>query len=495
MAHFSPDDAEAIQQAVQAHLGNFMREWFGAAANEAPDTAEALAEALASKIDFVPDEEQQQLLVALATYLVDADAGQAFILKGSAGTGKTSLMQALVSQLRSTSTPIYLLAPTGRAAKVLAQRTGKEASTIHKQIYMLEERLDAGGKINGFSFMLRDFETEEPAVFVVDEASMLGSMPSREGLMRTNGLLDDLLRYVFSNSGWNRLIFVGDPFQLPPVQELRSAALTASDLAFRGIQSFEFTLREVKRQQRYSGILQMATQLRDQLEQKRMFDAATFELPEDIGQIHSVDAALELYLDLYKQDPDQVTLVTYSNFWAQRINKKFRRLLHGSEQAMPVPGESMLVIRNHYLNKSDFIANGEEIDLISHQGELEDYAGLQWLKAEYAFVDLKGRRHIRHGRVLFDLLNSKEAGLSQPAYQMLLIARKHAETYGPFDPYLNALQLKYPYAITTHKAQGGEWKHVFVLMEKAYGSDELFQRWLYTAITRASGNLYLVAPQ
>jgi len=162
---------------------------------------------------------------------------------------------------------------------------------------------------------------------------------------------------------------------------------------------------------------------------------------------------------------------------------------------MPVPGESMLVIRNHYLNKSDFIANGEEIDLISHQGELEEYAGLQWLKAEYAFVDLNGRRHIRHGRVLFDLLNSKEAGLAPPAYQLLLIARKHAETYGPFDPYLNALQLKYPYAITTHKAQGGEWKHVFVLMEKAYGSDELYQRWLYTAITRASGNLYLVAPQ
>jgi len=495
MAIFSPDDPEAVQLAVQGHLSQFIREWFGQSNGTNPDTAEGLAEALAAKIDFVPDAEQQQLLVALASYLVDAEAGQAFILKGSAGTGKTSLMQALVSQLRSTATPVYLLAPTGRAAKVLAQRTGKAASTIHKQIYMLEERLDVAGKISGFSFTLRDFETEEPAVFVVDEASMLGSMPSKEGLMRTNGLLDDLLRYVFGNSGWNRLIFVGDPFQLPPVQEIRSAALTGADLALRGIQSQEFNLREVKRQQRYSGILQVATQLRDQLEQKRLFDPVTFELPDDIGQFHSVDAALEEYLDLYKQDPDQVTMVTYSNFWAHRINKKFRRLLHGSEQPMPVPGESMLVIRNHYLNKSDFIANGEEIDLISHQGELEEYAGLQWLKAEYAFVDLNGRRHIRHGRVLFDLLNSKEAGLAPPAYQLLLIARKHAETYGPFDPYLNALQLKYPYAITTHKAQGGEWKHVFVLMEKAYGSDELYQRWLYTAITRASGNLYLVAPQ
>lgn len=495
MAIFSPDDTEAIQAAVQAHLKQFMRDWFGELQDESPDSAEALAAALAAKIDFVPDIEQQQLLSALAAYLVDASAGQVFILKGSAGTGKTSLMQALVSQLRSTATPVYLLAPTGRAAKVLAQRTGKEATTIHKQIYMLEERLDAGGKINGFSFMLRDFETEEPAVFVVDEASMLGSMPSKEGLMRTNGLLDDLLRYVFNNSGWNRLIFVGDPFQLPPVQELRSAALTASDLALRGIQSQEFTLREVKRQQQYSGILQMATQLRDQLEHKRLFDPISFDLPEDIEQVHSVDAALELYLDLYKRDSDQVTFVTYSNFWAQRINKKFRRLLHGGDEPMPIPGESMLVIRNHYLNKSDFIANGEEIDLISHSAEIEEYANLQWLKAEYAFVDLKGRRHIRHGRVLFDLLNSKEAGLSQPAYQLLLLARKNAETYGPFDPYLNALQLKYPYAITTHKAQGGEWKHVFVLMEKAYGSDELYQRWLYTAITRASGQLYLVAPQ
>ncbi len=495
MAFFSPDDSQAVSVAIQSHLAWFMREWFGQSDTITPDTAELLAEALAANIDFVPDEEQQQLLTALAHYLINAEAGQVFILKGSAGTGKTSLMQALVRQLGSTGTPIYLLAPTGRAAKVLAQRTAKEATTIHKQIYMLEERLDAGGKISGFSFTLRDFEPEEPAVFVVDEASMLGSMPSKEGLMRTNGLLDDLLRYVFENSGWNRLIFVGDPFQLPPVQELRSAALNSGDLALRGIASQEFNLREVKRQLRHSGILQIATQLRDQLEQKRLFDPASFELPDDIGQIHSVDAALELYLDLYKQDPDEVTMVTYSNFWAQRINKKFRRLLHGGEEAMPVPGESMLVIRNHYLNKSDFIANGEEINLISHQGELEEYAGLQWLKAEYAFVDLKGRRHIRHGRVLFDLLNSKEAGLSQPAYQMLLIARKNAETYGPFDPYLNALQLKYPYAITTHKAQGGEWKHVFVLMEKAYGSDELYQRWLYTAITRASGNLYLVAPQ
>ncbi len=494
MSVFSPDDLEAVQQAVDQHLQYFIRSWFGSGKTAVPDTVTGLAEALLDKLHMEADEEQRELLFALAGYLTDGEPGTAFVLKGSAGTGKTSLMQGLVDQLTNTGIPCYLLAPTGRAAKVLANRTGKEASTIHKQIYMLEERFDAGGHVSGFTFMLREFETEEPAVFIVDEASMLGSMPNKEGLMRTNGLLDDLLRYVFGNSGWNRIIFVGDPFQLPPVQELRSAALTPADLKTRGIESLEFTLRKVKRQQSYSGILQMATELRDQLEQRRRFDPATFELPEDIGQFHSVDAALELYLELYKQNPDQVAMVTYSNFWAQRINKKFRRLLHAAEQKMPVPGESMLVIRNHYLNKTDFIANGEEIDLINHGGQLEEYAGLQWLKAEYAFVDLKGRRHIRQGRVLYNLLDSKEAGLSQPAYQLLLIARKNAETYGPYDPYLNALQLKYPYAITTHKAQGGEWPHVFVLMEKAYGSDELYQRWLYTAITRARQHLYLVAP-
>jgi hypothetical protein len=489
--NFDPADFIAVQQVVDAYLQQFMADFFG---ERQPISASDRKNALLNALDFVPDAEQLELVDALVHYLDEGVAGSAFLLTGSAGTGKTSLLKGLVSQLKKEGTQVYLLAPTGRAAKVLGSKTGVAASTIHKQIYLLEERFDAKGAIHGFSFMLREFETEEPAVFIVDEASMIASLPSREGLLRTNGLLQDLLHYVFDNSGWNRLIFVGDPYQLPPVHELESAALSPATLEQLGLAVDGYQLEVVKRQQSNSGILELATSLRDRLVQRKGFDATDMELPDDIVQINSVDAALEHYLELYRHNPEQATFVTYSNFWAHRINTKFRRLLYNERDALPKAGEQLLVIRNHYLNKTDFIANGEQVELIAHEEELEDYAGLRWLKAEYGYSDIDGRYHQKRGRLVYDSLVSKEAGLSQAQHQLLLIARKNAESYGPFDPYLNALQVKYPYAITTHKAQGGEWPIVFVLMERPYGGETAYMRWLYTAITRAGKQLCLVAP-
>lgn len=506
---FAPEDEMALHAAVQAHLRHFTASYFGV--EPEGEGADAAYTSMVQLLGMQPDEEQQQALQQLAAYLHSDTPNEVLILRGSAGTGKTSLMRGLAAYLQSLNRPVVLLAPTGRAAKVLAQRTGLAAYTIHRQIYALEERYDKGGHISGFAFLLKHFESEEPVVFVADEASMISSLPVKEGQYQMNGLLPDLLQHVFGSSGWNRLVLVGDPFQLPPVHETESAALNAPRLQALTMAVSQIDLLQVKRQSGHSGILQLATQVRDQLKSRsqnmmnvrplgslsgtEMADNPYFDADfpaDDILEIASTDAALELYADLYRRDPDSVVFVTYSNFWAHKLNVRLRRLLQPGADRLPMPGEQLLVVRNHFLKNRDFIANGENIEVVSHANELEDYAGLQWLSAELAFTDLKGRRQYLQSRLLFDLLNSKDAGLSPVHWQLLWRARRHAETFGPYDPYLNALQVKYSYAITGHKAQGGEWPHVFVLMEKPYGGDEQHLRWLYTAMTRAKQHLYLV---
>lgn len=486
---FAPDDFVARQAAVEAHLRAFTTNYFGLEP-EGEGVPEAVAGILAGLHDL-PDEEQRQAVDQLASYIHSDQAGEVLLLRGSAGTGKTSLMRGLVHYLQQLGRTVFLLAPTGRAAKVLAARTGRYASTVHRQIYLLEERLDKGGQLSGFDFLLKHFESEEPAIFVVDEASMVNSLPTREGQYQMNGLLPDLLQHVFSASGWNRLILVGDPFQLPPVHEIESAALRRPRLEALGLKVREIDLLQVKRQGRHSGILQFATGLRDAVARQQ----APEELEPDqadVLEVQSTDAALELYLDLYRRDPESVVFITYSNFWAHRLNQRIRKALHPDAGPMPMPGEQLMVVRNHFLKNRDFIANGEQLLLEAHQDELEEYAGMQWLKAEFSYSDLKGHRQYLRARMYFDLLNSKSPSMGASEWQTLWRARRHAETYGTYDPYLNALQLKYAYAITGHKAQGGEWPHVFVLLEKAYGGEQQHLRWLYTAVTRASAQLYLV---
>ena len=487
--NFSPADPDSVQEAVAAHLRAFTASYFGLEpAGEGE--AEAIAGILAGLSD-APDAEQEAAVAQLAAYLHSEGTSEALLLRGSAGTGKTSLMRGLVHYLRQLGRTVVLLAPTGRAAKVLAARTGAQASTVHRQIYVLEERLDKGGQLSGFSFLLKHFESEEPVVFVVDEASMVNSMPTKEGQYHMNGLLPDLLQHVFGSSGWNRLVLVGDPFQLPPVPEIDSAALSKVRLQALGLGVRQIDLQVVKRQGSQSGILQLATQIRDAIQAKQAPDYLP-ELEGDVLEVQSTEAALELYLDLYRRDPDSEVFVTYSNFWAHRLNVRIRKALHPEAGRLPLPGEQLMVVRNHFLKNRDFIANGETLQLEALDPEIEEYAGLQWLKAEFSYTDLKGHRQYLRQRVLFDLLNSKEASLGAADWQNLWRARRHAETFGTYDPYLNALHLKYAYAITGHKAQGGEWPHVFVLMEKAYGGEQQHLRWLYTAVTRAKSQLYLV---
>jgi exodeoxyribonuclease-5 len=504
MYAFDPNDAQAVATAVNEYLRSFTASYFGLEP-EGEGVEEAIS-GIRAGLASVPDEEQENAIASLANYMHSEAPNEVLVLRGSAGTGKTSLMRGLATYLKQLNRPIVLIAPTGRAAKVLAQRTGLAAYTIHRQIYALEERYDKGGHISGFAFLLKHFESEEPVVFVADEASMISSMPVKEGQYQMNGLLPDLLQHVFGSSGWNRLVLVGDPFQLPPVHEIESAALRSTRLRAMGMQLAEIDLHIVKRQAGNSGILQLATQVRNQLQQRQIatnrvnnidsFERETsfdpYEAGDDVLEIASTEAALDLYVDLYRRDPDNVVFVTYSNYWAHKLNVRLRRILQPEADRLPMPGEQLLVVRNHFLKNRDFIANGETVEVVSHANELEEYAGLQWLAAELAFTDLKGRRQYLQSRLLFDLLNSKEAGLSAAHWQLLWRARRHAETFGPYDPYLNALQVKYSYAITGHKAQGGEWPHVFVLLERPYGGDEQHLRWLYTAITRAKERVYLV---
>ena len=423
-----------------------------------------------------------------------------FLLKGYAGTGKTSLFSALVKTLDQLQQKCVLLAPTGRAAKVFASYAGHPAYTIHKKIYRQQTvAADMG------SFSLND-NLAKHTLFIVDEASMISNMGLTGSAFGTGCLLDDLINFVYSGEGC-RLMLMGDTAQLPPVGEELSPALFADALRGYGLQVFEETLTQVVRQGQESGILWNATVLR-----QLITSGDTFSLPKikiegfaDIKVLPGNELIAQLEECYQRDGEDETIVVCRSNKRANIYNNGIRSQILWRESELE-GGDRLMVAKNNYFwtqhhSQIDFIANGEMAVVRRLRNERRLYgfrfADVSLLFPDYADVEVEAT-------VLMDTLHSESPSLTKEENERLF--NEVLEDYADIsqkrdrlkklkeDAYYNALQVKYAYAITCHKAQGGQWKNVF--LDQGYMPEESltpdYFQWLYTAFTRATGTLYLV---
>lgn len=458
-----------------------------------------IAAQIYAKICFEPTFGQKKIIEKLSAYLVDDDFSKIFVLNGYAGTGKTTLIAATVSALKALGIRTVLLAPTGRAAKVLARYSGEKALTIHKRIYRERTTADYESK---FSLNLN---REQGAVFIVDEASMLSDRSGDGAIFGSGSLLEDLVSYVRAGRAC-RLILVGDSAQLPPVGLDRSPALDPQSLERFGEVEYA-TLDEVVRQEAESGILFNATLVRCMLE-RGIIEIPRFELNfPDIESLSGGEFLEKLQDAYYKYGRDEVIVVTRSNKRANRYNEGIRRNVLSAEEELE-SGDMLMVVKNnyHYTERIEdcpmhFVANGD-IARLKRLRRLEEFYGFRFANAVLEFPDYEGME--LECKILLDTLTSESPSLTREEQSRLFyeVEKDYLDIKSKIkrfkeireNPHFNAVQIKFAYAVTCHKAQGGQWRAVFV--DRCLFGDEPMtrdmMRWLYTALTRATEQLYLV---
>ena len=457
----------------------------------------ALDSKLLSGWPFAPTEGQVEAVEALGAFLVVGNLRAVLLVSGFAGTGKTTWLRTVAAQLPSLGFRTVLLAPTGRAAKVIAERTGRRAFTIHRIIYRAVPRANGG-----VSFALRENPLDR-AVFFVDEASML-SDKSSEGWMGTS-LLEDLLQFVRSGNRC-QLVLLGDTAQLPPVGEDQSPALDPSVLSGRhDLEVRAVRLTEVVRQAQESTILANATQLRSALEARRV-RFPKLQVGPDFLRLEDSNSVLDALEREFLSRPDQSTFITKGNKRAVLYNRQIRARIFGLDERLNT-GDRVMVVKNNYhwleaQHPAGFLANGDQLEII-RLVEHEERYGLSFAQASLRWLDRPDDPPVE-AKVVLDALDSEGPALSQEQLTGLLQGVQAEYANLPTvrlqraardrDPYWNALQLKFAYALTCHKAQGGQWEAVFVEQPyEAEGYDQRsYLRWLYTAITRAAQKVYLV---
>ena len=462
------------------------------------------AELVRSKLPYEPNEQQRQLIGALARFCSSATPSDSvFIVNGYASTGKTSLTGALVKALEEVGRQVVLLAPTGRAAKVFSAHAGHPAFTIHRKIY----RGPTGDLTGGSTMMQRN--NLENAVFIVDEASMIGDNETSDGMTAGSGLLEDLLEYVFTGDNC-RLIFLGDVAQLPPVGSTESPAMYPKRFKELGLHVSRAVLTDTVRQSRTSGILRNATWLRramlmDPLPTPKLITSGFSDVHKLTG-----DDVIDTISRCYREDgPGETTIITRSNRRATAFNLGIRTQILESEEEL-CKGERLLIAKNNYMwsakiKELDFIANGDVAVVKEiHSSEM---------KYDFRFANvtlhLPDRDVDVECKIFLDTLTDENASLSREDMQKLAEAcMMDPDVYAPEvpydtrlrklrnDPYFNALQVKYAYAVTCHKAQGAQWRNVIIdlggIPPESQGID--FYRWLYTATSRATKHLYYLNP-
>ena len=452
---------------------------------------------LIKNFPFAPTTGQMDFFRKMKGFLeMDSEKKPVFILKGYAGTGKTSLISALVRTLPRLEMRPLLLAPTGRAAKVMSNYSGRGAFTIHKIIY--KPKGDPGTMGGGFLLQKNYFKD---TVFIVDESSMMAD----DGGMSGN-LLWDLITFVFSGSG-NRLLLVGDTAQLPPVGSTYSPALEASYLQRHYRLDPDFIeLWEVMRQRLESGILFNATVLRQEIVGERPQIRIQTSDFRDIFKMTSERLEDGLRYAYQKFGTENTTIVTRSNKSAVQYNLYIRRVIHFFEDEINT-GDLLMIVKNNYTymaesEKVNFLANGDMVEVMKIRS-FEEMYGLRFVTMELRLLDYPDEPYFE-AKVMLDTLYSSSPSLSREEYRKLYdqVAEDYADVANKTerqelirkDPYLNALQVKFAYALTCHKAQGGQWKAVFVDLGylKDDQVDQDLVRWLYTAMTRASEELYLI---
>lgn len=447
---------------------------------------------------FDPTTDQMNALDVFERFMTDSDERCVMILRGSAGTGKTSLASVIVRTLLDLQYKISLLAPTGRAAKVFSLNSGQPAATIHRSIY--RERTFAGldGKFNLNANLYRN------RLFMIDEASMI-SLTSVNSTFGSGCLLDDLIQFVYNERNC-RMLLIGDKAQLPPVGEAESPALRADVLAAYGLKVYECDLNEVLRQSQDSGILYNATIIRQMI----THDQAT-ALPKirlkgfaDISIVPGDELIESLSTSYAEVGIDETMVITRSNKRANIFNQGIRNMVLGREEELTT-GDMLMVVKNKYKEKQaeglSFIANGDRAIVRSVRNVRELY-GFRFADVTLSFPDYDNTEEDMI--VILDTLTTEAPALTHEQNEQLFqqVLADYADV--PLksdrmkkireDDYYNALQVKFGYAITCHKAQGGQWAHIY--LDQGYMTDEMltpdYIHWLYTAFTRATEHLYLV---
>jgi ATP-dependent exoDNAse (exonuclease V) alpha subunit len=450
---------------------------------------------------FEPTIKQNIVLQQLSEFIFSKAPNLLYVLKGYAGTGKTTIVGAIVSNLWKAKKSAVLMAPTGRAAKVIANYSGKEAFTIHKKIYFPKKEKNGGVK-----FVLQP-NKHKNTIFIVDEASMISDTPGESKLFENGSLLDDLMQYVYSGHQC-KLLLIGDTAQLPPVKLDLSPALDERTLALNyNKEVTKMELDEVVRQEQGSGILANATVLRETL-LNSYFDSFKFDLSDYTDIIRLVDGyeIMDAINDAYSElGKEETAIIVRSNKRANLYNQQIRNRILFNEHELTA-GDYLMVVKNNYFwvkptSDAGFIANGDIIEVLEIFSIQELY-GFRFAEVKIRMVDYP--KMIPFETVLLlDTIAAETPSLpyedSNKLYQEVMKDfESETSKYKKFlkvkgNKHFNALQVKFSYAITCHKSQGGQWDTVFV--EQPYlpnGIDKEYLRWLYTAVTRAKVKLYLI---
>lgn len=449
------------------------------------------------ELPFEPNEGQQDLLLKLADFLVSQEPRKAFVLKGYAGTGKTSVISALVRAMERLRQPCVMLAPTGRAAKVIAAYSGRPAYTIHKKIYRQQ-------KMGENRFQLTD-NLHRRTLFIVDEASMISTRQSFDSPFGSGNLLTDLIRYVYNGQGCS-LLLLGDTAQLPPVGQPDAPALNGDVLAGYELQVTEHLLTQVARQALDSGILKNATDIRQQLHDGKieLMPKFTTDGFADICHLPG-EIFLETLEEAYRDaGMEQTVILTRTNWSTNMYNQGVRAQILWKEELLS-GGDRLMVSRNNYFwteqyDDLEFLANGDMLDVLRVRNEHEMY-GFHFAEVSLRAIDYD---YEIDTMVWLDTLLTENPEMNYEMQKKL--AERIAEDYPEVrdkrerwklimqSPYYNALQVRFAYAVTCHKAQGGQWKRVFIDPGKVDDEHlgEEFYRWLYTALTRAQEQVYLL---
>ena len=467
-----------------------------------------------AELPFEANAEKEGLLKALGAFIISRDERKAFILRGYAGTGKTSVMSAVVRALGGLKQACVLLAPTGRAAKVLSKYSGYPAYTIHKKIYRQKSRTS-----NPFSEGLEAFSLSDNlhrnTLFIVDEASMLSGNRDN-GTFGSGCLLDDLVKYVYNGRGC-RLLIVGDDAQLPPVGSVNSPALNAEFMRSYGLEVTEYALQEVARQALDSGILSEATRIREKICELRLEDCdlqgsdmKIHANGKDVIQVPGEEVIERLEESWREVGAEETLIIARSNKMTNLYNGGVRARVLWKEDELS-NGDRIMVTKNNYFWAEDyddleFLANGDMFEIERLSGQHEMY-GFHFAKASLRSVDYHWEIE---ALIWLDTLMS-ESPEAHYALQKELFS-KIAEDYPEIrnkkeliqkiyeSPYYNALQVRFAYCVTCHKAQGGQWKHVYIdsgfSEEWISGLEEAekleYMRWLYTSVTRATEKIYIL---
>ena len=476
---------------------------------------EELKYQILQQFGFPPTPEQAQALDVFVQFMTDSNPHAVMILRGSAGTGKTSLSGAIVRTLRAVRQKVMLLAPTGRAAKVFSLNSGMPAYTIHRRIYREKAFAGVDGQFNLNDNLYTD------TLFMVDEASMIANLGLGGTTFGSGCLLDDLVHFVYQGRN-DRLLLIGDKAQLPPVGEEESPALSAAMLQGYGLSVYECDLNEVVRQSQQSGILFNATRIRQMIthDDITQLPKIRFSGFSDIREMPGAEL-IEALGDSYHQvGLDDTIVVTRSNKRANIFNQGIRNMVLDREEELE-SGDMLMIVKNNYywmeeerkkIMESEerkvqsnelpaFLANGDRAKVMKVSRRIDLY-GFHFATLLLKFPDYDN--YELEATVLLDTLTSEAPALTHDQQKQLF--HKIEEDYQDIplkadrmkairqDPYFNALQVKFAYAVTCHKAQGGQWSHVYV--DQGYMTDDMltpdYIHWLYTAFTRATEMLYLV---